>query len=135
MRRLASAVGAILAVMGLVGIAAPGILHDLGRAVDTPAKLYLFAAVRVLLGAPLLLAPAAARMPRTLRAIGAVMVLAGLATPLFGVARIQDIVSWWAASGPLAARAWAATLVLLGGFIVYAGSAARLRGSLFRDAR
>jgi hypothetical protein len=125
MKLLAIAVGTIIVAIGIVGVAAPSILFDFGRSLQTTDELYVLAAIRVLFGVILLLVPATSRMPWTLRVIGVVMVLGGLATPLFGVERIHEIVDWLAAQGPLMTRAWAGIAVILGIFIVYAGGPLR----------
>ena len=122
MKLLATAMGIVIAAVGVVGIAAPSVPLEFGRSLQTPSALYLVAAVRVIFGAVLLWVAAASRMPRTLRVIGIVIVVAGLLTLFFGVDRSQAMLGWWSRQGPLLMRAWAGVAVIFGLFIVYAVS-------------
>jgi hypothetical protein len=125
MKMLTMVVGLLIAGTGLLGIAAPSVLFDLGRSLQTTASLYAFALVRVLLGVVLLFPPRTSRMPRALRLIGIIMIIAGLITPLFGVERIHEVVDWWSGQGPVMSRAWAGVVVALGLFIIYAAGSPR----------
>lgn len=129
MKLLALAIGLIIAAIGLVGIAAPSILFEFGRALQTTGELYAVTVVRVLFGVILLLAPPTSRMPRTLRVIGILMIVGGLLTPFFGVDRIHAIVDWWSAQVPFVMRALPGIAVILGIFIVYAAGSARRRNA------
>ena len=53
----------------------------------TPAGLYAIAVLRVAIGLLFVLAAPSSRAPRTLRVLGLIVIVAGLATPWFGVAR------------------------------------------------
>jgi hypothetical protein len=64
------------------------------------------------------LAAAASRAPRTLRALGLIVIIAGLATPWFGVARALAVMSWLTSAGPLLMRLDASVGMALG-FLVY----------------
>jgi hypothetical protein len=64
-------------------------------------------------------------MPRTLRAIGVVITIAGLITPLFGVERSAAIFNWFSAQGPSLVRVVAVFALALGGFILYAATPRR----------
>ncbi|MGZ5261673.1 MAG: hypothetical protein ACXWC0_28985 [Burkholderiales bacterium] len=59
-------------------------------------------------------------MPRTLRVIGAFIVVAGLLTPLFGTERFHEALTWFSGQGPLLVRAVAVLHVIVGLFFVYA---------------
>lgn len=114
------ALGAVIAAAGLTGMAAPSILLEVGRSLQTPGALYLVAAIRIALGALLFWAAPASRLPRTLRVIGALVVLAGLITPLLGVERVQAVLTWWSQQGQLFMRATPGVAVVIGGFLIYA---------------
>ena len=117
--------GILIAAIGVVGIAAPLVLLEFGRSLQTPSALYVVAAVRIIFGAVLLWVAGASRMPRTLRVIGIVIVVAGLLTLFFGVERSQAMLDWWSSQGLLFMRAWAGVAVILGLFIVYAVTSPR----------
>jgi hypothetical protein len=119
-RVFAIALGALITAVGLAGMAAPSIFLEVGRLLQTPSALYLVAVIRIAMGALLLWAASASRVPRTLRVIGAIVVVAGLITPLIGVERVQAALTWWAHGGQLLMRAIPGVLVALGGFLIYA---------------
>jgi len=122
---LAYFVGLIVAAIGILGMAAPMLLLDTMRLAQSQAGLYVVAALRIAFGLALLGAAAASRLPRTLRVLGVIFVVAGIISPFFGVERIREILDWWSAQGPLFMRVWAVFPVLLGLFIVYAATPRR----------
>jgi hypothetical protein len=85
----------------------------------TPAGLGAIAALRIAFGLVFVLAAPASRAPRTLRVLGLVVILAGLMTPWFGVARARAVLNWFASAGPLLMRLDAGVGMALGGFLVY----------------
>jgi hypothetical protein len=119
MRSLALVVAGVVVALGLAGIVIPDILIALGRYVVSPGELYVAAAFRVGIGLVLMLATRGSRAPGTLRAIGGVVLLVGLATPLFGVEGARTRLDWEAAHITLL-RVEGALFVCLGGFIVSA---------------
>jgi len=125
MSKLAIFFGLLIAALGLLGVAAPTILLQAAPFTLTQAGLYAAAAFRVVVGLVLILAAPASRMPRTLRVLGALMVIGGIATPFIGVERARAMVEWWSALGPVFMRVWASLAVLVGSFIIYAASPGR----------
>jgi hypothetical protein len=120
MRWLAFVVGSIMAALGILGIVAPTLLLSVAAFALTEVGLYVAAALRVAFGLVLIAAAAASRFPRTLRILGALIVIAGIITPFFGVERARAMVDWWSAHGPTFMRGWAALAVIFGLFIIYA---------------
>ena len=120
-----------LAVLGLgvLGVAAPGVLLEFGRSLLAPPALYGLAAVRVVFGGLLISVAMASRLPRTLRVIGVVIVVAGLFTPLFGTERSVEAFAWLSGQGLSFIRAIAILPVVLGMFLVYAINAHRRGGA------
>jgi hypothetical protein len=120
MRLLGLVIGVLVILVGVVGVAAPDVLLSVGRSVITPGGLYAIAALRIAIGLVFVLAASASRAPRTLRALGVLVIIAGLATPWFGVARSLAVLDWWASIGPSLRRLEACVVALaLGGFFVY----------------
>lgn len=116
---LATIMGLLVAALGVLGITAPTLLLDFGRSLPTPTALYGVAAVRVLFGALLISVASASRWPGILRAVGAVIVIAGFLTPVFGVERSAAIVAWLSGQEPMLVRAAAVLPLLLGLFLAY----------------
>lgn len=120
MRFLALLVALLVMLIGIVGVVAPDRLIMAGRYVITPVGLYAIAALRVGIGLVLILVAPTSRAPKTIRAIGAAVLVAGLATPLFGVERARGVADWAAAQGPAVLRGIAGMLFTLGSFIAFA---------------
>ncbi|MSV29400.1 MAG: hypothetical protein EXQ52_11770 [Bryobacterales bacterium] len=81
--------------VGMVGIVSPDSLTTLRRLYfATPGRFYTAGAVRFAMELVLILAASSSRWPRTLRALGAVVCLQGLAGTLFGPGRARAILEW-----------------------------------------
>ena len=119
MRLLGLVVGALVILGSAISFAAPDLRLSLERSVMTPAGLYAIAALRIAIGLVFVLAAPASRAPRTVRVLGLIVIIAGLMTPWFGVARAQAVLNWFATAGPLLMRVDAGVGVALGGFLVY----------------
>ena len=119
MRLPALVIGVLVLLVGAIGVAAPDVFLSVGRSVITPGGLYAIAALRIALGLVFLLAAPASRAPRTLRVLGVLVIIAGLTTPWFGVARSLAVLDWWASVGPSLRRLEAGVAVALGGLLVY----------------
>jgi len=85
----------------------------------TPAGLYSIAALRIAIGLVLVLAAPTSRAPRLLRALGVMVMIAGLSTPWFGVDRARAIMDRVENAGPSLMRLDAIVGMALGGFLVY----------------
>jgi hypothetical protein len=125
MRSLALLVALLIMVIGIVGVVAPDRVMTAGRYVMTPVGLYAIAALRVGMGLVLMLVAPISRAPRTLRALGAIVLVAGLATPLFGVDRARAVADWAATQGTALLRGAAGLILAIGGFIAFAVAAGR----------
>ena len=120
MKRLALFVATVVMIIGIVGVVAPDRLIAAGRYVMTPAGLYAIAALRVGMGVVLMLVASSSRTPKVFRALGFLVLLAGLATPFFGVDRSREIIDWAAVQSPTLLRGVAGVMLVLGGFIAWA---------------
>jgi uncharacterized membrane protein len=122
---LATLMGALIAGIGIVGVALPSVLLEFGQSLQTQGALYVVAAVRIVFGAVLIWVASASRMPRTLRVIGIFIIVAALLALLVGVEASQAMLGWFSSQGPLFMRAWASIAVVFGVFIVYAVNSSR----------
>ena len=116
---LAMALGFVVAAIGILGVAAPSVLLEFGRSMQSAGALYVVAAVRVGFGAILCWAAPNSRTPRTLRILGIFIIIAGLGTPFFGVAWTRALFDWWSTHGSFFTRAWPLAAVGFGLFIAY----------------
>ena len=116
MRWLGLVIGALVILGSAISFAAPDLRLSLERSVMTPAGLYAIAALRIAIGLVFVLIAPASRAPRTLRVLGLIVIIAGLMTPWFGVARARAVLNWLASAGPLLMRLDAGVGMALGGF-------------------
>lgn len=116
---IAMALCVFVAVLGAIGLVSPRALLSIAGQFQTPSGLYAAAAVRILLGAALLLAAPTSRAPRAIRVIGIIILVAGLITPAFGIDRFRGILEAWSAQGALVMRVWAAIALAFGWAVAY----------------
>jgi hypothetical protein len=119
MRIAALLVALFTIVVGIGGIVSPDSVTTLRRLYYTPGGLYAGGAVRVAMGLVLILAASSSRWPRTLRALGAVVCLQGLAANFLGLERARAILEW-EAMHPALLGAGAVVALVAGGFIAFA---------------
>lgn len=120
MRAVSWLVAIFVIAVGVVAIAAPDFVLGLRSLVATQIGLLVVAAFRVAVGVALIMTAPTARWPKALQVSGAVVLLAGLATPLFGVERTRVVVDWEAAQGPTLMRVAGVILLAIGGFLAAA---------------
>ena len=119
MRRLGFVIGALVILASAISFAAPDLRLSLERSVATPAGLYAIAAFRIAIGLVFVVVAPASRAPRTLRVLGLIVIIAGLMTPWFGIARSGAVLNWVASADPLLMRLDASVGMAIGGFLVY----------------
>ena len=120
MRLLGLVIGALVIIASAISFAAPDLRLSLERSLISPDGLYAIAAVRIAIGLVFVLAAPTSRAPRALGGLGLVVLIAGLATPWFGVDRAQAVLGWFTSAGPLLMRLDAVVGMAMGGFLVYA---------------
>lgn len=120
MAYLVALFGGALVALGAVGFASPARLLAFVRTFLTQRGLYAVAAIRLVLGVALVAAAPASRAPDALRVLGVIAVVAGMATPFFGVDRFRRVLDWWTARGHGFVRAWSVIVMALGALLVYA---------------
>jgi hypothetical protein len=120
MRILALLVALFIMVVGVAGVFAPDVLIRMGRYVVTPGGLYSIAVLRVGIGLVLILVARISRAPKTLRVVGTVVLVAGLATPLFGVERTRAVLEWESTQGAALIRIGGGLALALGGVLTFA---------------
>ena len=121
MRLLGLVIGALVILASAISFAAPDLRLSLERRAITPAGLYAITALRIAIGLVFVLGAPASRAPRTLRVLGFIVIVAGLMTPWFGVARSRAVLNWLADAGPgrLLMGLSAGLGMAIGGFLLY----------------
>lgn len=122
MRKRRPAQGAALLILslGLLALGLPSRFAGLVAAMQVPPLLYLAALIRLLVGVALLRAAAISRARLALFFLGVVMVLGGIATPIFGQGMARPILDAWTQGGDLIVRGWGLAAAALGGFLLWA---------------
>src|SRR4029453_8798959 len=125
MRSLALLVAFFIMCVGVTGFFVPDTLIALRRYVVHALGLYAVAALRLGIGLVLILVARISRASKTLRTVGALVFVAGLATPIFGVDRTRAVLDWEAAQGTGLIRIGAVLAFILGGLVAFAVAAGR----------
>lgn len=116
LRHLALSVASAIVLLGVAAATIPDGVIAIGRYLVSPSGLYVAAAFRIGVGLVLVLTAGQSQTPGLLRAIGAVVLLAGVAVPLFGVEAARARLAWEAAHVAFF-RVEGTAFVCLGGFI------------------
>ena len=120
MSLLVALFGLLISILGVICIIDPERLVDLARSWQTQTGIYIIAAFRVVMGVLLVLVAPDSRAPQTLRVFGVIILISGLVTPFFGLARFHQIVEWWAVRSLALKRAWGILAFALGLLLMYA---------------
>ena len=108
-------------VVGVAGLVSPDSVTAVRRSYfATPVGLYAAAALRVAMGLAVILCAPASRAPKTLRALGAVMCMQGLAATLLGPDRARATLEWETMQGTALLRVGAAVALAAGSFMAFA---------------
>jgi hypothetical protein len=120
MKILAFSIAILMIFLALTGVFWPEGLARVGHYSFTRTGLYVVAIIRLVIGLVFFLAAPASRAPRTLRVIGVIVCIAGVATALLTVERAQALLDWWSAHGLGFIRVAAVVVLGVGSFIAYA---------------
>ncbi len=120
MRYPALLVAFVLLAIGAVCATTPALMLAVAPLLLTTLGLYVMGALRVGMGLALLWAAGPSRAPKVLMAFGVLFVIAGLATPLFGVERARALMEVGSAQGSMLIRVAGLVIIALGAFIAYA---------------
>ena len=115
----AMAVGFSIAAFGVLGLASPAVLVELGKALQSTGGLWFLGLVRIVCGGILIWAAPNSRTPRILIGLGILIIIGGLATPFIGVEKTGAMFDWWTNQGSSLARTWPYIAIGLGGFIAW----------------
>ena len=129
MRIAALFVALFTIVVGMGGLMSPERGTEIRRLYfATPARLYTAGAIRVAMGLVVILSAATSRAPKTLRALGAVMCMQGLAATLMGPDHARAVMEWETSQGTALLRVGAAVALAAGVFLAFALTGHRRKG-------
>jgi len=119
LRGFVIAFGVLFMFFAVFAIVQPSALTRMAHVFLPNAGLWAAVALRVGVGILLWMSAGLSRMPRTLRVLGALFVIGGLALPVLGLERLQGIAEWGAGQEPVVLRVVAVAAFGLGAFIVW----------------
>ena len=128
MKVIALVIAILIILLGLTGVLWPEGLMDLVKYSFTSTGIFVVAITRMVMGAVLLVVAPATRTPKTIRVIGVLIFLAGVATALMSPTRAQLLKDWMVERGPDFLRI-AACLPLAAGFFILVATLTRPRNS------
>jgi len=111
---------ALFAGIGAIAVILPDTFIEVCRSLNTPTGLLVAAAVFILFGAALLVAASGSRAPNPLRLFGALILIAGLATPRYAVALSQSLFVTMSADGGALLRVFGTLAIAFGCVFVWA---------------
>jgi hypothetical protein len=115
------AFGLIILGMTTAILISPERLRKILRVFLEKQKFGLAAGVRIVAGILFLLAASDTRAPSFITAMGVFFILAGVAIPFIGSARIEGLATWWLGKPDWVLRVWAVAAGALGGVFVWCG--------------
>ena len=129
-------VAVVTIIVGIVGLISPDSVTTARRLYfATPVGLYTAGAVRVAMGLVVIRSAPASRAPKTLRVLGAVMCMQGLAATLLGPDRARAVLEWETMQGTALLRVGAAVALAAGCFLAYAVSGHRPKLTAKQDTQ
>ena len=123
MKTLVFVAALLIMAIGAIGIVVPSVLVWITQYSLTSAAFYLIGAARFGLGLVLVSVASTSRAPRTLRILGYLVMIAGMATVLVGLVameRARALIEWWLQQGSGLIRLVGVFVVALGSFVAYA---------------
>ena len=116
MKAIALIIALMMVSLGLTGVLWPEGLMQLSKSF-TGTGMYVVSAVRVVLGALLLAAASATRTPKTIRVIGLVILVVGIAGAFIPTERALAMKDWLVNRGPDTFRIAACLPLVVGIFV------------------
>ena len=123
MKTLAFAFALCIATFGAVSILVPSGPLWIAQHLVTSSAFYVIGTVRVAFGLVLISVASVSRTPKTLRVLGYLVLIAGIAMALTGlvaIERARAIIEWWLQQGSVVVRFTGVLIMVFGGFIAYA---------------
>lgn len=122
MKTVAFAFALCILLVGVTGLLSPSTLLPVAHLSLAPGAFLILATLRLGFGLLLIEVASRSRMPRTIRVIGLVVALMGIATALtafLAMDRARAIIDHWTQSGDGIQRLTCMMIMLFGGFLAY----------------
>ena len=119
MRFVVAALGVLVLLLGLLGLAAPGRFRALFAGMTSQTRFLAAIYLRVGLGVFLWIVADELRFPYVMRIIAAISLFAAVAILIMGREHLNQLVDWWLARSDGLMRVSTLFVALFGGFLVY----------------
>jgi uncharacterized membrane protein YuzA (DUF378 family) len=125
MNFLVALVGWVLVATGLLGIAQPHLMLGWVRGWPRDVQFYVTVGTRVLLGLLFIFAAPKCRLPRFIRTIGIIALVAGAVYFFLGRGRVDSLIQWMFGQRSMLIQLLYAVTILFGVALIYSGSRRR----------
>jgi hypothetical protein len=125
MNFLVALVGWVLVATGLLGIAQPHLMLSWVRGWPQDVRFYVTVGTRVLLGLLFIFAATKCRLPRFIRTIGIIALVAGVVYFFLGRGRLDLLIQWTFGQPSMFIQLLYAVTILFGVALIYSGSRRR----------
>jgi hypothetical protein len=125
MNFLVALVGWVLVTTGLLGIAQPHLMLSWVRGWPRDVQFYVTVGTRVLLGLLFIFAAPKCRLPRFIRTIGIIALLAGSVYFFLGPGRVDSLIQWMFCQRSMFIQLLYVVTILFGVALIYSGSRRR----------
>ena len=122
MAYIVSIFGALITLIGLVGIVVPRYFIEVIGNWEAESRFIAAVGIRMVMGVICLSAAPASRMPVVVQVIGIIAIVAAAVALLVGLERLNRLVEWWLGRPPIVVRMSAAFAAGFGVLLVFAGA-------------
>ena len=119
MTLLIAIVGALAALLGLVGLARPNRFRRMFDAMDSRTRFVLAVVTRLALGGLLWLLADELRHPHVMRILAVIAIVAGVGVLIMGRTRLDKMIGWWLSRPDGVLRVSALFAAAFGAYLVY----------------
>ena len=117
---LVKAIGALIAIIGLVFILVPNGIKKAFDFFTTGKKIYMVGILRIIFGIVFLLAASQCRWPEVIRVLGIFFIIAGSFIFILGIRKVKSVIEWWGKKPLLVLRLLSIFALAFGALIIYA---------------
>jgi uncharacterized protein YjeT (DUF2065 family) len=114
-----AALGALIVVVGLVGLVQPDRFRSMLRALDSQPRFRLAVVTRLVMGALLWWLADELRHPYVMRVLAVIAVLAAVGILIMGRERLDRLVDWWLSRPDGLLRGSVLLAAVFGAYLVY----------------
>jgi uncharacterized membrane protein len=115
-------IGLVFVLLGLAVLARPQRLRDWLHRFLRASWLPMLSLLRIVIGGVLVIWSGETQAPEPVMALGLLVVIAGVLLPVLGEARVEAMAQWWLKRSDRWMQGWGVAVILIGGFLAWAGS-------------